>query len=904
MIIDNLLKDRINGKKLNDNKEQKILKKGGQIMNKNLFKRVICLVIALMMIMPSMPMNLVRADEEILTNLEEASVESPSGDETPGEPGDEADEPILEEPPLEEPPAEEPPAEEPPLEEPPLEEPPAEEPPEEEPPLEEPGVPGEEPPAEEPPAEEPPLEEPPADEPSGEEPSAEEPPTKEPPAEEPPAEEPPLEESPIEEPPANEPPVDESLLEEQPEEFLPGEPAVEQLLDTEEVILPIENDPIVYENPDGLDGPEIIEAPSLIEYDKDELGPIYDGLPILNKRSMLKTMTLSNPDDHDNIEPPAPGSLSINKTASPTAAPNQWKVELTLTGKDIPTTSDIVLVIDRSGSMESNGRLTDAKTAATSFVNTLLNDVNDTSTRIAVVSFAGDVTVHNSSSPFKTADPTEKQTLIDAINGLSASGGTFTQAGLRQASLLLDGSTATNKNIVLLSDGEPTYSYGITNINDYTNPSNRNDYFYNVSDDDWYTRNDLSELVYNSSIVGNGRSILSAISTGWYQDDYYYNHGNSTIAESNFAKNDGQTVYTIALDAGEDGTTVLNGVASPGKAFTGSNDDLEDIFLEIAGSISFAATNAEIADPVGTMFSIPGINSTNYQSLINVNRGTISWNNTTETITWNIDTISEGNPATMWYIVEIDPSAVSGIVYPTNGTTYVEYENANGVEAHKTFPEPEVGINAGTIKVHYYRVNADGQPINSLGDVIAKVDAQLQELTYMDGTPLQLNVAYEVSGPQSVTIGGADYVYNSFGNVGDSNPTTVTLTTQNPSAHVWFGYMEVTESAYKVEHYLEDINADTYTLADTDNMTGTTGALTAAEANTYAGFTVQTFAQETIAADGSTVVKIYYDRNSYTLTYKVTGEYFADDKVAEEFYDYGETVIPLATDMTKEGYTF
>ena len=39
-----------------------------------------------MMIMPNMPMNLVRAEEEILTNLEEASVESPSGDETPGEP--------------------------------------------------------------------------------------------------------------------------------------------------------------------------------------------------------------------------------------------------------------------------------------------------------------------------------------------------------------------------------------------------------------------------------------------------------------------------------------------------------------------------------------------------------------------------------------------------------------------------------------------------------------------------------------------------------------------------------------------------------------------------------------------------------------------------------------------------
>ncbi len=47
-----------------------------------------------------------------------------------------------------------------------------------------------------------------------------------------------------------------------------------------------------------------------------------------------------------------------------------------------------------------------------------------------------------------------------------------------------------------------------------------------------------------------------------------------------------------------------------------------------------------------------------------------------------------------------------------------------------------------------------------------------------------------------------------------------------------------------------------------------------------------------------------YTINEYKITYKVTGEYFADDKVAEEFYDYGETVIPLATDMTKEGYTF
>ncbi|HBC31564.1 MAG TPA: hypothetical protein DC024_10035, partial [Clostridiales bacterium] len=48
-------------------------------MNKNLFKKVICLVIALMMVMPNMPMNLVKADEDVLPSIEE-----PNGDTQKG----------------------------------------------------------------------------------------------------------------------------------------------------------------------------------------------------------------------------------------------------------------------------------------------------------------------------------------------------------------------------------------------------------------------------------------------------------------------------------------------------------------------------------------------------------------------------------------------------------------------------------------------------------------------------------------------------------------------------------------------------------------------------------------------------------------------------------------------------
>ena len=72
---------------------------------------------------------------------------------------------------------------------------------------------------------------------------------------------------------------------------------------------------------------------------------------------------------------------------------------------------------------------------------------------------------------------------------------------------------------------------------------------------------------------------------------------------------------------------------------------------------------------------------------------------------------------------------------------------------------------------------------------------------------------------------------------------------------------------YKVEHWQQNIADDDYTLAKTEPMTGTTGDETAAKAEGTNGFTAKEFAQSKIAADGSTVVKIWYDRKIITLTF-------------------------------------
>ena len=77
--------------------------------------------------------------------------------------------------------------------------------------------------------------------------------------------------------------------------------------------------------------------------------------------------------------------------------------------------------------------------------------------------------------------------------------------------------------------------------------------------------------------------------------------------------------------------------------------------------------------------------------------------------------------------------------------------------------------------------------------------------------------------------------------------------------------------SYTVEHYQQNVAGDDYTLADKESKTGAAGQPTAAESKSYPGFTAQNFDQQTVKGDGSTVVKVYYTRNEYTLTYDLNG---------------------------------
>ena len=110
-------------------------------------------------------------------------------------------------------------------------------------------------------------------------------------------------------------------------------------------------------------------------------------------------------------------------------------------------------------------------------------------------------------------------------------------------------------------------------------------------------------------------------------------------------------------------------------------------------------------------------------------------------------------------------------------------------------------------------------------------------------------------------------------------------------------------TAYKVEHYLQNADGSYPDAASqTENRTGATGAAVEAVVQTIPGYHEDTENKSavksgTIAADGTTVLRVYYARDTYTLTFKNAGE---DDFVSTR--RWGERITAPALTVTKPGY--
>ena len=132
-------------------------------------------------------------------------------------------------------------------------------------------------------------------------------------------------------------------------------------------------------------------------------------------------------------------------------------------------------------------------------------------------------------------------------------------------------------------------------------------------------------------------------------------------------------------------------------------------------------------------------------------------------------------------------------------------------------------------------------------------------------------------------------------------PSETVVHVNTSEAKIYTVTYQAAEVDFTVKHYQQNVSNDEYTLADTETKKGfTESAVGAGLAKTdYKGFTALLYDTTTkIAADGSTVVEINYDRNYYLMNFDLDGGYGAEPVYAR----YGAP-ISIGT-PEKPGYSF
>lgn len=575
---------------------------------------------------------------------------------------------------------------------------------------------------------------------------------------------------------------------------------------------------------------------------------------------------------------PAEGSIKLDKDAKAVEGQeNLWEVTLGIQGRNYKTTSDVVLVIDNSNSMyeengEKNDRMVQTKAAANAFIDKLLTE--DSTTRIAVVVFNLKV---DQTGFYTWADKAELKTYINNIKKATDKydGGTFTQLGIKTARDLLNSSASKggNKSIVLLSDGVPTASYRVSGTATGTcyNYYGQN-YSHNYSYDEntvVVTGCDYKNQAGDGTKETDGRIDLTVTCEHGETETLNrqkINHSYATVWEAGQALQDGITVYSVALQAGTKGETILRNCATnPSTGFFAIDKNESDIaskleaaFTTIAGSIAIAASNGSVADTMGEKVQLsfsgtaPVITTDKAvydagKADVYISQGSATYDAVARRINWTVGSVREGDNPIMKYKVTVKEgySPSTNEVLDANKEATFSYKNYLGEDTVGTFPVPQVTVGGGNILVHYYLVNDQGKPINENGAVVESpaLAKQVKIAAYHEEngkTGLEYNKLYTVSYEKVDDYNYfGSYILND-GTLTKGDSVNVTLTAANSNQHVWFAYYQT----FNVVHVRMDKSGnaqqvgeiDTYPVSQSFNLTDKVNKKADGSAVTEGGF--------------------------------------------------------------------
>ena len=131
-----------------------------------------------------------------------------------------------------------------------------------------------------------------------------------------------------------------------------------------------------------------------------------------------------------------------------------------------------------------------------------------------------------------------------------------------------------------------------------------------------------------------------------------------------------------------------------------------------------------------------------------------------------------------------------------------------------------------------------------------------------------------------------------------NTPITADLT-------IYAAWSPRSDTPYKVRHYQQDTTGGGYTLKETDELTGTTDAVVEAVAKSFTGFHQNVSHPDrlisgAVAPDGSLVLTLYYDRDTYTVSFDSNmGTVTPESKTVLFGTTYGALPVP-----TRGGFDF
>lgn len=414
---------------------------------------------------------------------------------------------------------------------------------------------------------------------------------------------------------------------------------------------------------------------------------------------------------------------------------DEYTLHLTASGDSTSSTvttttpADIVLVMDKSGSMDKDDRDTNAQNAANALAKKLLTDKNsklpsEQQVQMAVVTFSTEAAIEQNFT-------TNVSDINNAVRG-DPDGGTNWEDALKQANDMQGGHRGVKKHIIFLSDGNPTYR-----TTSYSGCYSTSWWGERTAHPEYTTPESCRAQRYTWGKNPDGGSD-GAYGAG-SSDDYGFNYA-AALAESNRRGDAALYVVKTSTEANKMADLAAEANAVNGKEFDGTNAaNLTKAFDQIYSTItssakikvfSIADTLSQWVDPV----EFAGVaNGTDITQYVTVKNGSIK--------------LTSGYTAT-YSVDSSDNRTVTVTFNGTDGTDGIVAEKADDIDvSFKVKPSDAA-----------YTNYASGNNYPNTGDAQTGAASAGQQGYYSNaGAKLNYCVLTEVNGATSCVRTEAEY---------------------------------------------------------------------------------------------------------------------------------------------------